>query len=205
MMTDIVERLRELHGGAFEVSLKQEAADEIERLRGTRNTVEAAEEITQLREENFALSAWQCVFHDGKTGLVCGEHGNQYCAMQQRAEKAGAEIERLNTQIECDTETIAGKQDEIARLREALDGQTRQAGKFFAENCRLEGEIERLRGICEMLGIDKLDARNDALEEAAKVAEEYADEVDGNPIIRAEYIAARVIAKSIRALEEKAE
>ena len=43
-----------------------------------------AQEVLDLRKENFALSAWQCPYVDGVTGLTSDEHGNQYCAMSVR-------------------------------------------------------------------------------------------------------------------------
>ena len=52
-------------------------------------------EITTLRAENFSLASWQCVYTDGKTGLVLDEHGNQYCAMAKMVEALRAENERL--------------------------------------------------------------------------------------------------------------
>ena len=48
----------------------------------------AQAEIARLTAENSALSSWQCVFTDGKTGLVCDDYGNQFCTMQRRAEAA---------------------------------------------------------------------------------------------------------------------
>lgn len=56
---------------------------------------QAADRIEQLEAENFALASWQCVFTDGRTGIVCDENGNQFCQQalaltQSRAETAAA-------------------------------------------------------------------------------------------------------------------
>lgn len=37
-------------------------------------------QVAELKAENAALAAWQCIHTDGKTGIVCDEYGNQYCA-----------------------------------------------------------------------------------------------------------------------------
>ena len=39
-----------------------------------------ATEIERLEKENFELASWQCIYHDGKTGLTSDEHGHQTCA-----------------------------------------------------------------------------------------------------------------------------
>lgn len=49
-------------------------------------------EVERLTKENTALAAWQCIFTDGRTGLVCTEGGHQICAMQTRAEAAEARL-----------------------------------------------------------------------------------------------------------------
>jgi hypothetical protein len=49
-------------------------------------------EIERLRAECQSLAAWACIHPDGKTGIVCGEGGSQYCAKD-------AEIERLNSEL----------------------------------------------------------------------------------------------------------
>lgn len=51
---------------------------------------QAKAENKQLLEENSSLSTWQCVYMDGKTGLVGDEHGNQYCAMAKENERLRA-------------------------------------------------------------------------------------------------------------------
>ena len=64
-------------------------------LRTTLSTVTASDEwwskfravcayALRLEEENAALAAWQCPFHDGKSGLTSDEHGHQYCAKEKR-------------------------------------------------------------------------------------------------------------------------
>jgi len=47
---------------------------------GPGGIMEMKQTIANLEKENSELAAWQCVFHDGKTGLTSDEHGNQYCA-----------------------------------------------------------------------------------------------------------------------------
>jgi len=49
-------------------------------------------EIERLRAECQGLAAWACIHPDGKTGIVCGEGGSQYCAKD-------AEIERLRAAL----------------------------------------------------------------------------------------------------------
>jgi hypothetical protein len=54
-----------------------------------------SEALEQSREECANLAAWQCVYTDGKTGIVCDEYGNQFCQQsrdltQSRAETAAA-------------------------------------------------------------------------------------------------------------------
>lgn len=53
----------------------------------------------RMLAENFSLSAWQCVYIDGKTGLVGDEHGNQYCAMSKRVDALRAKVEKLEGAI----------------------------------------------------------------------------------------------------------
>jgi hypothetical protein len=36
--------------------------------------------VAELEAENALLASWQCIHTDGKTGIVCDEYGNQYCA-----------------------------------------------------------------------------------------------------------------------------
>jgi len=47
---------------------------------GPGGIMEMKQTIANLEKENSELAAWQCIFHDGKTGLTSDEHGNQYCA-----------------------------------------------------------------------------------------------------------------------------
>lgn len=58
----------------------------------------AAERDAALNE-GAKLAAWQCAFTDGQTGLVCDEYGNQFCAMQRRAEKAETEAAALRGEV----------------------------------------------------------------------------------------------------------
>lgn len=85
------------------------ARDEITRLRAenerlTRQFAEHADrtaddtaalraENERLLKENFSLSAWQCEFADGKTGLVAHEHGGTYCAMAKENERLREELD----------------------------------------------------------------------------------------------------------------
>ena len=85
---DLVKRLRQPPFGTetSERNLMAAAAERIEQL-------EAA--IEQSRVECANLAAWQCVYTDGKTGIVCDEYGNQFCQQsrdltQSRAETAAA-------------------------------------------------------------------------------------------------------------------
>jgi hypothetical protein len=116
-------------------------------------------------------------------------------------------VERLRwTTVHGDQETaiqvMEEAADEIERLRTALDGQTRQTGKFFAENCRPEEaamsdyDVVYLERGTEWVKFVRANAaRNDALEEAAKVAENfYPNQTYGIPI-----------ALAIRGLKEKSE
>jgi hypothetical protein len=53
----------------------------VERLvSGPGGIMEMKQTIANLEKENSDLASWQCIFHDGKTGLTSDEHGNQYCA-----------------------------------------------------------------------------------------------------------------------------
>lgn len=62
-------------------------------IRTVREALTAAQaRIDELERENEALAAWQCVYHDGKTGIVCDEGGGQYCAMERRATKAETQL-----------------------------------------------------------------------------------------------------------------
>jgi len=63
---------------------------EINNLRDTITRLTA--EVERLRAECQSLAAWVCVHPDGKTGIVCGEGGSQYCAKD-------AEIERLRAAL----------------------------------------------------------------------------------------------------------
>jgi hypothetical protein len=47
---------------------------------GPGGIMEMKQTIANLEKENAELAAWQCIYHDGKTGLTSDEHGNQYCA-----------------------------------------------------------------------------------------------------------------------------
>jgi hypothetical protein len=94
---DIVERLREAWDTeAYGRSLFDEAADEIERLRAL---MPPDPRIAQLEKDGAALSAWQCIHMDGKTGITSDDHGNQYCAKDRRIAQLEAENERLKSYL----------------------------------------------------------------------------------------------------------
>lgn len=57
---------------------------------GTITTLRA--QLAEAHKDGSQLAAWQCLFDDGKTGIVCDDWGNQYCAMQRRAERAEAAL-----------------------------------------------------------------------------------------------------------------
>lgn len=89
----------------------------------------AQEKLMRSKDaENSALSAWQCVYTDGKTGLVGDEYGNQYCAMAKMVEALRAEIEKLRADIAYADKHAAkmesllwGTAKEREKLREALE------------------------------------------------------------------------------------
>lgn len=69
--------------------------------------VEMLEALEQSREECANLAAWQCVYTDGKTGIVCDEYGNQFCQQsrdltQSRAETAAAYERAADTYLKGD-------------------------------------------------------------------------------------------------------
>lgn len=89
---------------------------------------EANAEITALRAENSSLSAWQCVYTDGKTGLVGDEHGNQYCAMAKENERLRAALREVMddlTLISKNHWLPVGLLDDViyVNARAALDGE----------------------------------------------------------------------------------
>lgn len=93
--------------------------------------------ISSLRAENASLSAWQCVYTDGKTGLVGDEHGNQYCAMARRVEALRAEVERLTGRLRAEQELGEFYRGEIGRLRaenERLRAVLKKADEELAAN-----------------------------------------------------------------------
>lgn len=51
---------------------------------------ELREALTQLQAECTNLAAWQCVYTDGKTGIVCDEYGNQFCQKSRNLERSRA-------------------------------------------------------------------------------------------------------------------
>ena len=80
----------------------------------------AAEMLREVKARNADISAWQCVYTDGKTGLVGDEHGNQYCAMSKMVEALRAEIERLRADLRAATMSDTEYCAEIERINKAL-------------------------------------------------------------------------------------
>jgi len=62
--------------------------------------------LREAQERSSQIAAWQCIHTDGKTGIVCDEHGNQSCAKDAIITSLSTRIEQLGVQIK--------------RLREAL-------------------------------------------------------------------------------------
>lgn len=96
-MMDVVERIRNLSmavnmTGCSNES-EQKVSDEIATLRAKNE---------RLLKENFSLSAWQCEFVDGKTGLVAHEHGGTYCAMAKENERLKAALQDVYMTTRCD-------------------------------------------------------------------------------------------------------
>lgn len=106
-------------------------------------TSEEMFELHRLRNENASLSAWQCVYTDGKTGLVGDEHGNQYCAMARRVEALRAEIERLRVQ-NIQMQAALGYGIVAEDERHILPSNPFKCGTCDASK-RLRAEVERLR------------------------------------------------------------
>lgn len=52
----------------------------------------------QLHDENAALASWQCIHHDGKTGLTHDERGNASCAKDAEIDRLRAEVEALQAE-----------------------------------------------------------------------------------------------------------
>ena len=108
--SDIVERLRwraenTNTPNATTPMLCAEAAEAITALRAENERLSkdyqtARDAHDRMLAENFSLSAWQCVYIDGKTGLVGDEHGNQYCAMSKRVDALRAEVKKLEGLLE---------------------------------------------------------------------------------------------------------
>lgn len=70
-----------------------EAMTYIEKWGAARKAQDEAEaKLAKAHKDGSQLAAWQCLFDDGKTGIVCDDWGNQYCAMQRRAERAEAAL-----------------------------------------------------------------------------------------------------------------
>ena len=83
--------------------------------------------LEAAEKEHRNLAAWQCLFIDGKTGLVNDESGYQYCQMRRRAEAAEASaVEATNEANACGAERAVWKERaveaeaEVEALRAAL-------------------------------------------------------------------------------------
>lgn len=48
----------------------------------------AREAIQGMIDENSALASWQCLYTDGKEGIVCDDYGSQHCAKQAVIDEA---------------------------------------------------------------------------------------------------------------------
>ena len=72
-------------------------ADTERKLREIITTLRA--QLAEAHKDGFQLAAWQCLFDDGKTGIVCDDWGNQYCAMQRRADRAEQRVATLEHEV----------------------------------------------------------------------------------------------------------
>jgi len=132
-------------------TVEWEAADEIERLRAevgrlnseltdaytdlnsgrqdngsfTAEFKRLTAEVERLRAECQSLAAWVCVHPDGKTGIVCGEGGSQYCAKDAEMERLRADVQtwqsHAKTAIWSDSAECQMLAADNERLRAALE------------------------------------------------------------------------------------
>lgn len=140
MSLDLPDRLRlyaqqfeDQHAPPIMVIALREAAKELDRLRAggcardqgtTQYCAEAAilaAKVGKLEAECFSLASWQCVYHDGKTGLVCDEHGNQYCAKDKEAARLAKEVERLKGVQQKVYLALLAEREKVTQLTAALE------------------------------------------------------------------------------------
>lgn len=79
---------------------------------------EAARWISKLIQEKNDLAAWQCPFHDGKTGLTSDEHGHQYRNMERERDEARADAEA----VEIERNVLGTERDHALEKVKALEG-----------------------------------------------------------------------------------
>jgi len=136
---------------------------------------QAADRIEQLEAENFALASWQCVFTDGRTGIVCDENGNQFCQQalaltQSRAETAAA-YERAaviaDNYVAMRTNQIEVEKSKAARHMDVAQLIRWRAGKVQSEAIR--DAIRALATADQTAALDAVreEARAQGMREAA--------------------------------------
>ena len=69
-----------------------------------------------LQAENAALAAWQCIFQDGKTGLVHDEYGNQYCNIKRKLDAANAKLATALVALEAISLNWPAKPSDYSRV-----------------------------------------------------------------------------------------
>lgn len=155
-MSDIVERLR-----ALEAWIRQPTGEPY----NMNNDLfdDAADEITRLRAENSSLSAWQCFYTDGKTGLVGDEHGNQYCSMATKVEQLlsvladtrtdNMRLREWNAEIALNGRELVAENERLrAALRDArvsVEGWADYASDYIKEKWDLKGDLARIDAALE--------------------------------------------------------
>jgi hypothetical protein len=102
-------------------------------------------DVEHLRAENASLAAWQCVYTDGKTGLVGDEHGNQYCAIAQEVEA----VRSANRDVMLHFDVLKADYDALRAEVERLTAQLVEAEKYNGWHQQACIENERLRAAVE--------------------------------------------------------
>lgn len=92
-------------------------------------------QLAEAHKDGFQLAGWQCLFEDGKTGIVCDDWGNQYCAMQRRADRAEQRAATLEAAIK-----IKGG-NEHAPTQDAYDAACRAINEQRARADRAEAAL----------------------------------------------------------------
>lgn len=110
-------------------------------------------QLAEAHKDGSQLAAWQCLFDDGKTGIVCDDWGNQYCAMQRRADRAEA---ALAAQIEVDA-GIAGCYDLSIMSSTEADARAQAIARHIRNQPHDRTALDRML----------VEAREKALREAA--------------------------------------